>query len=417
MKHSVKITAGIALAAWMVFDPVAASAQVTEQEPNDACLAAQTVGAIGGFPAFVSGSLDVDYSADPPVYDIDFYRFDASPGMRLRAELRGANSGVGTLGDPYLGLFDSDCNLLTANDDSVLGLDSQIDLEVPADGVVVLAASGCCDNEFIGSHGQEGSYELGILEAPPAIGSISGRVVSAYSGEPLSGVESPYAFAELFRCSNAGCFNYVVFVPIDAAGIFRVETDGNGAPLEIGHYLIAARADGYQPAETAPFAVGEAEDYNVGDIAIAPPPVLFSNVMPCMDLPVNGGVCRYSVDVQNNTPDDIRGLGWSLVQASGTGSPLGYSLFQAHQKRFVRVPAMESRTLQFSFRVPAGVADGAFFCADGWFSDRETAFMGTLRNESLFCVNKQNGSFSALDPNVAAGLLHARGPKLGKAIR
>ncbi len=317
MKHPLILSAGIVLAAWLVLDPAPVLAQVAEQEPNDACLAAQNVGATGGLPVIVSGSLETDYTADPPVFDIDFYQFDASPGMRMRAELRGATIGVGTLGDPYLGLFDSDCNLLAANDDSVLGLDSQIDLEVPADGVVVLAASGCCDNEFIGSHGQEGSYELSLLEAPPAIGSISGRVVSAFSGEPLSGIESPYAFAELFRCSNAGCFNYVVFLPIDADGMFRVETDDIGAPLEIGSYLVAARAEGYQPAETAPFAVGEAENYDVGDIALAPPPISMINVLPCVDLPAEGGVCRYTVDVHNNTADDIRGLG--LEHRSGIG--------------------------------------------------------------------------------------------------
>ncbi len=418
MNYRYASAAGIVLAALLVLGPAPVSAQVLEEEPNNTCQTAQAVGALPGLPSIVSGSLDTDYVSDPPVYDVDFYQFDGIPGSRLRSELRGMSSGVGTLGDPYLGLFDSDCNLLAANDDSVLGLDSRIDFEVPADGVFILAATGCCDGEFIGAHGQEGSYQLSILEALPAIGSISGRVVDEITGEPLSGAEPPYAFAELFGCSNAGGFNDLAFLPVDGDGTFRVETDNNGNPLEVGSYLVAARADGYQPAESGPFAVAEGEDFYVGDIVLTPPPVTFDNIVPCADfLPADGGVCRYTVDVRNNTNSAIRGLGWSNVQASGTGSPLGYSLFPAFHKQFVRVPALSTRTMSFSFRVPAGVADGAFFCADGWFSDRETAFMGTLKAELLFCVSKQSGAFTALDPKLAAGMLKAHGQNPGRGAK
>ncbi|PLX54586.1 MAG: hypothetical protein C0629_16920 [Chromatiales bacterium] len=417
MRYNFSGAVGVMLAALLVLGPAQAFAQVQEQEPNNTCLTAQAVGALAGLSTIVSGSLDTDYVSDPPVYDVDFYQVEATPGMRFRTELRGASSGVGTLGDPFLGLFASDCSLLAANDDSVLGLDSQIDFEVPADGVFILAATGCCDQEFIGAHGQEGSYELGILEAPAAIGSISGRVLDAVSGEPLSGVEPPYAFAELFRCSDAGCFNYVAFIPVEADGTFRIATDNDGNPLEAGSYLIAARADGFEPAEAGPFAVGAAEDFDVGDIDLSPPPVVFANVVPCADLPADGGVCRYTVDVRNNTRSAIRGLGWSNVQAFGTGSPLGFSFFPAQRDQFLRVPALSSRTLRFSFNVPAGVADGAFFCADGWFSDRETAFMGTLRNEFLFCGVKQFGMFRALDPKVAAGMLKAHGQNRGRGVK
>ncbi len=417
MNYGFPNAAGIMLAAWLVLGPAPVFAQVLEEEPNNTCQSAQAVGALPGLPAIVSGSLDTDYVSDPPVYDVDFYQFDGIPGSRLRSELRGSGSGVGTLGDPYLGLFDSDCNLLAANDDSVLGLESRIDFEVPADGVFILAATGCCDGEFIGAHGQEGSYQLSILEPPPAIGSISGRVVDAMTGEPLSGIEPPYAFAEFFGCGDAGCFNNLAFLPVGADGTFRFETDNNGNPLVVGSYLVVARADGYQPVEAGPFAVGEAEEFDAGDIALTPPPVAFANVVPCAELPADGGVCRYTVDVRNNTSQAIRGLGWSNIFASGTGSPLGYSFFPAQREQFLRVPALSTRTLRFSFNVPAGVADGAFFCAEGWFSDRETAFMGTLRNEFLFCVSKQFGAFTALDSKVAEGMLKARGQNHGRGAK
>jgi hypothetical protein len=329
--------------------------------------------------------------------------------VRLRTELRGADSAVGTLGDPFLGLFDSACNLLAANDDSVLGVESRLDFEVPADGVFILAASGCCDGNFDGSHAQQGSYELAILESPPAIGSISGRVVDAVTGEPLPGDAPPYAFAEIFSCGDNGCSFYLSFIPVAGDGRFRIESDNSGNPISAGSYLIASRADGYEPADSGLFTVGAGEDFDVGDILLAPPPVGFANIMPCADLPAAGGVCHYSFRVRNNTAGPISGLGWSIVNADGTGSPRGYSQFPAHRSQLLRLPPNASRQLEFSFVVPGGVADGGFFCVDGWFSDRETAFLGTLHNETLFCVSKQAGAFRPMDTKVAVGLLKQTG--------
>lgn len=409
MKNRLTILTAMVLSALSFLDPPAALAQLLEEEPNDSCPATQVVGTMPGLPATVSGSLDTDYGVEPPVFDVDFYTFETVPGSRLRVELRGAGSGVGTLGDPFVGVLGSDCSLIALNDDSVLGLESRLDLEVPGDGVFIVAATGCCDGSFTGVHGLEGSYELHILAAPPAIGAISGRLVDAVSGEPLSGYEPPYAIAELFRCGDAGCFEYAAFIPIGDDGRFRVETNNIGGPLEVGNYLIAARADGYELIETGPFAVGVGEDYDAGDIPLEPPSLVFANVVPCADLPASGGVCNYSVDVRNNTSEPIRGLGWSNVQAYGTGSPLSYSFFPAQREQFARVGPRASHTLRFSFNVPSGVADGAFFCADGWFSDREMAFMGTLRNEVLFCVSKQQGTFTDFNTKAAWGLLKNRG--------
>ena len=43
----------------------------------------------------------------------------AQPGEFVQAILQGSFSGAGTLGDPLLGLFDSDCNLIDVNDDAI----------------------------------------------------------------------------------------------------------------------------------------------------------------------------------------------------------------------------------------------------------------------------------------------------------
>jgi hypothetical protein len=53
---------------------------------------------------------------------------------------------------------------------------------IPADGLFVLAATLCCDNEFLG--GGLGTYRLSLTSLL-VIGSISGRVVDALTGTPL----------------------------------------------------------------------------------------------------------------------------------------------------------------------------------------------------------------------------------------
>ena len=62
----------------------------------------------------IAGSLDSVEGAP----DIDFFRITGVPGELVRADLQGASSGNGTLGDPFLGLFDGFCNLIDVNDDA-----------------------------------------------------------------------------------------------------------------------------------------------------------------------------------------------------------------------------------------------------------------------------------------------------------
>src|SRR5919106_935115 len=118
----------------------------------------------------LQGSLDTP----PEEPDVDFFRFSATPGAQLVADHEGQATGAGTLGDPFLGLFDSGCNLLTLNDDTET-LNSRLSFDVPPDGIFILAASSCCDGEFTGNGGSSGTSQLTISPPPPSIGSISGR--------------------------------------------------------------------------------------------------------------------------------------------------------------------------------------------------------------------------------------------------
>lgn len=376
-----------------------ALAQTEENEPNDTCPTAQVIGEIDvKTPFIVSGSLDTP----PDVPDVDFFRFEAPPGAQLVANHEGQDTGKGTLPDPFLGLFDSECNLLAVNDDSGT-LNSRLQFIVPADGVFILAASSCCDDQFTGAGGSSGTYELTVASAPHSIGSISGRIVDAQTGQPLPGNVSPFAFAELFRCNGGGCFEFVNSQNTDDEGRFRFDQDFTGQSLTVGTYQIRAFANDFQQAETSPFEVDEDEDFDVGDIRLQPPPISFSDIQPCQDLLPQGDTCRYSVRLRNNTNAPIEGLAWSLVDGFGLGSSLTFTLFEASTedgsqqavRQRVSVEPSGNQTVQFQFDVPAFVV-GATFCTRVLLGVDPSPLVITVREAFLFCITGGNTGFQVM---------------------
>jgi len=390
-----------AFAASLFFLAPALAQQYVEVEPNDSCVSAQYIGMPPSFPSSVTGELE--YAGEQPG-DVDFFVFEAPEGLRLRAGLRGAATGSGTLNDPFLGLFDAACNLIAFNDDFG-SLNSRIDFEVPPGGTFILAASGCCDYNFDGGHDQNGTYRLRVFEPPVPVQAIVGRIVDAVSGEPLAGNAPPYPNVQLVLCNQDGCYQDLHNLPPDEFGVFRFETNGSGNPLDPGQYLVRVWAGEYQPAEVGPFQAVSAEVVDLGDIALQPPPFVFEKIIPCADITANGGRCKFTVDIRNNTASAVKGLGWGVVSTWGGTSPLGYSLFQADGSNATPVKARSTSTMRLSFNVPAGVADGTFMCVDGWFSNRDTEYFGTLRAEPLFCVSKQQGTMQIVKPKDAAAML------------
>ncbi len=154
-------------------DPGAIAASlVAEVEPNDACAAPQDLGPVT-LPLVQNGSLD---GFPFPSGDVDFYRFAGPPNVAVRIDLEGQSTGQGTLGDPFLGLFDSGCNLLGANDDNGMNLNSRLVATIPADGIAVLAVTRCCDGGF--DQGGSGSYLLTVQEIlPPSNDDFSAAIV------------------------------------------------------------------------------------------------------------------------------------------------------------------------------------------------------------------------------------------------
>lgn len=231
-----------------------------ETEPNQPCQNAQDFG-LTGLPVSVFGALSPTSEAT----DVDFFRFEMMPGEAVQADLEGAPTGQGTLGDPFLGLFDSACNLVAVNDDSG-SLNSRLIFNVPVDGIVVLGVTACCDGGFTG--GGEGSYLLSLTRLA-AIDSISGRIVDGDMGTALSGQEFPFASVQLLRCNAFGCVEFVGFQQADVDGRFSFTSDQFGTVLLAGTYQVQASAAGFESLSTAPFDVSEGMALDLGDLPLS----------------------------------------------------------------------------------------------------------------------------------------------------
>ena len=387
-----------------------AFAQATDTEPNNSCPAAQDIGAIDvNTPFIVVGSLDTP----PELPDVDFFRFSATPGALLVGDLAGESTGQGTLPDPFLGLFDSDCNFVDLNDDTGT-LNSRLHFVVPADGVVILAASSCCDEQFVGAGFSSGTYELTVSPAPPAIGSIAGRVTDAITGEPLPGDSPPFAFVELLRCDGTDCLESVNIQSTDDEGRFLFMRDFFDNPLPVGTYQVRAFADQFEESATAPFDVAEGEDFDVGDIPLAPPPISVSDIQPCEDLLPQGGACRYSVTVRNNTNAPLRGLAWSPVEGFELGSRLTFTLFEASTaggsqgaiRARVAVGPFGDQAIRFRFRVPS-FAVGATFCARIFLGVNPNPLVNTVSEAFLFCITGGSTGFEVMSETESQKLFRS----------
>ncbi len=357
-----------------------ASAQ--EIEPNNLCFGAQDGGVVDP-PAFVSGTIDPSNAS--PFSDVDFYRFTAAPGLALRVAV-GFNQRVG--------LFDDACVLQVANDPFV---ENQIEFAVPESGTIILAVADRFDGGFngFGSSFSFAPYQLSITLQPPAIGSISGRLVDAVSRMPLVGTAAPFGRVELRRCSNGSCSEVVNSQNADAAGTFRFELDSRGRRIRVGDFQLTASAEEFQPS-TLIFSVDANQNQEVGDVALIPPPILFSNVRPCTAILPQGGVCQYSVSIRNNTT--ARFTGQALSQVIGG---LGSTRFEASTQRSgaspvrapVSVPALGSRDVTFFFNVPSFVPNGTAVCTQLQLGLEPSPLFNVARQRDLFCIAKGGSGF------------------------
>lgn len=242
-----------------------------ETEPNSSCSAAQDLGTLNGSLA-LAGSLDTP----PATPDVDFFRIAGTPGDLMQIDLQGQASGQGTLADPFLGVFDSGCHLrgYVDNDPDVSYPDSRMEIAVPADGSLVIAATSAYDGTFTGQGGSAGSYTLTVRRVPLARG-LGGRIVSGRTGEPVEN-----AWVYLSRCQDGGCGGPGGYMLTGPDGIFRFEPGSyslNESILRAGEYHLSVFAGSvYQHYYLSGIQLAEGQDLDLGDVALTPVPAIGS---------------------------------------------------------------------------------------------------------------------------------------------
>jgi hypothetical protein len=258
-------------------------------------------------------------------------------------------------------------------------------------------------------------YDAGNINLVPIpkIGSISGRVVDAVTGEPLAELVD-YAYVDLLHCFPDYC-DYVNNTNLDEDSRFHFTDDYSGAPLMVGTYEIRVSADQYRDVESDPFDVAEGEDYDLGDLGMHALTVGFSDVVPCKSVPREGGLCRFSVRVSNRLSNGLfGGRLWAIVDGSYIGSVLDYTTFQIDREGIVNLAPGESTVVNLAFWVPTTVDNGASLCVRAYAGESTPSpFFGTVGQADLFCISKGYAdTFRSLPPRQARELfdrLHGRG--------
>jgi hypothetical protein len=189
--------------------------------------------------------------------------------------------------------------------------------------------------------------------------------------------------------------------------------DYSGAPLLVGTYRVRVSADQYRDFESAPFEVAADEDYDLGDVGVGALTVGFSDVVPCKQVPREGGLCRFSVKVTNRLSNGLfGGRLWAIVDGSGIGSVLGDTTFQLDREGIVNLAPGESRVVTLGWWIPTTVDNGAWLCVRAFAGESTpNAFFGTVGAADLFCITKGEDAFRPLPPARSRPLfdrLHGR---------
>jgi hypothetical protein len=258
-----KCIAGLLLLAALFIVVPTAHAQGVEVEPNSSCASPQNLSTVP-LPYTLTGSLDTP----PATPDIDFYRFTATPGDLVRIDLAGQVVYPFTLSSPLLAALDSSCTALGVNDG--YGPNARLEVVVPADGVLIVAATSYPDYGYTGQGSSAGSYGLTLTRLPLAR-SVAGRVLNAKTGQPIQ-----YAQVYLVRCEQGSCGSLAGIRSTGADGSFRFENgDGLNSALTAGEYLLSLSASNHDPSETE-ITLAEGQALDLGDLTLTPHPIIGS---------------------------------------------------------------------------------------------------------------------------------------------
>lgn len=470
-----------------------------EQEPNDACQAADDIDA-SVIPVVVTGELEPREVKG----DIDFYRVAATPGAALEIAVTGEGAGAQGVSDTLLASLDGDCETVALNDDH-LGLGSRLFIHVPRAGSFALAVSGSGDTGLTGEHPQSGRYRLSLrpfraigsisgqlllaetgmppvdgsvslyscadvadpqscgqrvtsgstyagtyelatkasgaplppgsyrvlgrvegmfawsdpfivrdgehyslptlfVEEPPLIGSIQGRIVDARTGAGLSGEGYPFVRVQLLPEPCAECIGLGAVTP-DSAGYFRFDP-GTAGVIPPGSFSLVVTASDYERTEVGGIAsVAEGEHRRLGGIALEPTPVRVAITQPCEDEIVNGGICRYRVRVLNRSEERVRGVLWSLVDATIGGDLYSSTRFQAGEPVRVSLRPGEGMSAYFQTAIPSTLPASSSVCALAFFGDGDEEPYFHPEARAQFCLEKRDSGYAALPKERTRALL------------
>jgi 5-hydroxyisourate hydrolase-like protein (transthyretin family) len=492
-----------------------AASTFADVEPNNTCSEAQNLGPLNA-PLTVTGSLDGlaypgPYPPPSAQLNLDYFRISAPAGTLLQIDLRGSGSGGGSLSDPFLGAFNSACSQLGVADYGGSSfLDARLTLGVPEDGVLVIAATSCCDYNFMTGGFGSGSYTLEVqelqtaesiagravdgrsgaplsfvgvslercesgscsfvaggqsdsqgrfsfvnrvpgvpypepVEPPPSelpsytlltvgeyrvrieplqyepyvgpivslgagqaldlgdlpvqpvplIGSVSGRLVDAASGEPLSGDFPTNAFVVLQRCEQFGC-SFAAQTPANSDGSFSFRP-GGFQPLSPGDYIVSYSANQYISGQTAQFSVAEGEDIDLGAIAVQSRPVRIAEITPCPPSQAQGGRCDWTARLVNGQRSSARLVAWATYTSFNSSSFIS-SNFQAQVPQQFALRPGESRVVRFRIEIPPDLPAGTTVCSSVYgAADTRAFYFKPSASGFGFCLFKQgDGSFRQL---------------------
>jgi hypothetical protein len=239
------------------------------------------------------------------------------------------------------------------------------------------------------------------LTPKPLFNSISGRLVDALSGNPLT--PDFYPAVELWRCENGYCGAHIGSAYPDQEGVFRIDASTVYGLLTVGDYIINFNAAQYQFGSFGPFAVGPNEDYNLGDVAVQPNAVQFFDPQGCPEIPARGGDCTYSIRINNGRSQTVNLQVWNQITTYG---PISAS-FQPQSARSVRLRSGASRVVSFHMSVPRSVPPYTSFCATLYVADEGRGFyFQPIGSASIFCGYKaENGVIRQIPAEEARTLL------------
>ena len=290
-------------------------------------------------------------------------------------DLEGSYTGAGTLSDPFLGLFNSDCGLLAVDDDGGAGVNSRLSVVVPDDGQFVLAVTLCCDGGFSG--GGVGTYLLSLTQLM-TIDSISGQLVNATTSAPLSGSYPTYASAYLLRCNDGNCFEYVSYVQAGDDGSFSFELDQYGNSLAVGTYQVQAYANGFEP--------------------------------------FGSEICNYSIEITNRgVGRRYNGQAWSIVEFYHPTNNYAVTRFQVGRNGFrnplpeqLNLKRGQSETLTFKLEVPASAPVGSTVCTYIAVGKDPVPKFNSQGNRPIFCSYKHSDGVMAMSAKESRKWLEKR---------